>query len=89
MRRRFISTIWTPCPNVPALWTTAVGTAGGCWFSQCHPEPTVAGIAAATALVASMDRHVRTPCLPSPSQNPPSGSAWVHEIKHDGYRLIT
>jgi bifunctional non-homologous end joining protein LigD len=29
---------------------------------------------------------VRKPCLPSPS--PPSGSAWVHEIKHDGYRLI-
>jgi bifunctional non-homologous end joining protein LigD len=28
------------------------------------------------------------PCLPSPSQLPPSGSAWVHEIKHDGYRLI-
>ena len=28
------------------------------------------------------------PCLPSPSQKPPSGSAWVHEIKHDGYRLM-
>jgi bifunctional non-homologous end joining protein LigD len=29
------------------------------------------------------------PCLPIPSQKPPSGSAWVHEIKHDGYRLMT
>jgi bifunctional non-homologous end joining protein LigD len=28
------------------------------------------------------------PCLPTPSQTPPSGSAWVHEIKHDGYPLI-
>jgi bifunctional non-homologous end joining protein LigD len=28
------------------------------------------------------------PCLPSPSHKPPSGSAWVHEIKFDGYRLI-
>jgi bifunctional non-homologous end joining protein LigD len=28
------------------------------------------------------------PCLPTPSRNPPRGSAWVHEIKHDGYRLI-
>ena len=28
------------------------------------------------------------PCLPTPSQKAPSGSAWVHEIKHDGYRLI-
>jgi hypothetical protein len=28
------------------------------------------------------------PCLPSPSQKAPSGSAWVHEIKHDGYRVM-
>jgi bifunctional non-homologous end joining protein LigD len=28
------------------------------------------------------------PCLPTPSQKPPGGSPWVHEIKHDGYRLI-
>jgi bifunctional non-homologous end joining protein LigD len=28
------------------------------------------------------------PAYPAPSQKPPSGSAWVHEIKHDGYRLI-
>jgi bifunctional non-homologous end joining protein LigD len=28
------------------------------------------------------------PCLPSPAQRPPTGSDWVHEIKHDGYRLM-
>jgi bifunctional non-homologous end joining protein LigD len=28
------------------------------------------------------------PCLPSPAQRPPVGPAWVHEIKHDGYRLM-
>src|SRR5262249_23223277 len=28
------------------------------------------------------------PCLPSPSERPPSGPDWVHEIKHDGYRLM-
>ena len=28
------------------------------------------------------------PCLPSPADNPPSGSNWIHEIKHDGYRLM-
>ena len=32
--------------------------------------------------------RLHTPCLPTPSEKPPSGSAWVHEIKHDGYRLI-
>src|ERR1051325_10085411 len=28
------------------------------------------------------------PCLPSPAKVPPSGPQWVHEIKHDGYRLL-
>jgi bifunctional non-homologous end joining protein LigD len=28
------------------------------------------------------------PCLPSPADKPPSGPDWVHEIKHDGYRLM-
>jgi bifunctional non-homologous end joining protein LigD len=29
-----------------------------------------------------------TPCNPSRALKPPSGLDWVHEIKHDGYRLI-
>ena len=24
------------------------------------------------------------PCLPSLADKPPSGSTWIHEIKHDG-----
>jgi ATP dependent DNA ligase domain len=28
------------------------------------------------------------PCIPSCAPKPPSGPGWVHEIKHDGYRLI-
>jgi bifunctional non-homologous end joining protein LigD len=28
------------------------------------------------------------PCLPSSADRPPSGSNWIHEIKHDGYRLM-
>jgi len=28
------------------------------------------------------------PCLPSPAPKPPSGAGWIHEIKHDGFRLI-
>ena len=28
------------------------------------------------------------PCLPSPAERPPVGPAWVHEIKHDGFRLM-
>src|SRR4051794_41307802 len=28
------------------------------------------------------------PCLPSPADRPATGSNWIHEIKHDGYRLM-
>jgi bifunctional non-homologous end joining protein LigD len=28
------------------------------------------------------------PCLPSPVAKPPKGSTWLHEIKHDGYRMM-
>jgi bifunctional non-homologous end joining protein LigD len=28
------------------------------------------------------------PCIPTRAAKPPSGRDWVHEIKHDGYRLI-
>ena len=28
------------------------------------------------------------PCQPLKADRPPSGPSWVHEIKHDGYRLM-
>jgi bifunctional non-homologous end joining protein LigD len=28
------------------------------------------------------------PCLPSPAKAPPSGLGWIHEIKHDEFRVI-
>ena len=28
------------------------------------------------------------PCLPTKAPQPPSGNAWLHEIKHDGFRVI-
>jgi ATP-dependent DNA ligase len=28
------------------------------------------------------------PCLPTKATEPPSGSLWLHEIKHDGFRVI-
>jgi bifunctional non-homologous end joining protein LigD len=26
--------------------------------------------------------------LPSPAERPPSGPGWLHEIKHDGFRIM-
>jgi ATP-dependent DNA ligase len=28
------------------------------------------------------------PCIPTLATKPPAGPQWIHEIKHDGYRLI-
>ncbi len=28
------------------------------------------------------------PCLPTPAKAPPSGPGWLHEIKHDGMRIM-
>jgi bifunctional non-homologous end joining protein LigD len=28
------------------------------------------------------------PCLPSSADFPPSGPGWLHEIKHDGFRIM-
>jgi ATP-dependent DNA ligase len=28
------------------------------------------------------------PCLPTKASKPPSGALWLHEIKHDGFRVI-
>jgi bifunctional non-homologous end joining protein LigD len=27
------------------------------------------------------------PCIPTRAAKPPAGPDWVHEVKHDGYRL--
>ena len=28
------------------------------------------------------------PCLPSPVKAPAAGPGWIHEIKHDGFRIM-
>ncbi len=35
-------------------------------------------------------RHGRRyePCLPRLAKEPPAGSGWIHEIKHDGFRIL-
>jgi bifunctional non-homologous end joining protein LigD len=38
-------------------------------------------------LVVRADGFV-DPCIPALADKPPAGPGWVHEIKHDGYRLI-
>jgi bifunctional non-homologous end joining protein LigD len=32
--------------------------------------------------------HFIEPCLPSPAKDVPAGPQWIHEIKHDGFRIL-
>src|SRR5271170_6093693 len=38
----------------------------------------------------ALERPVRRfdPCLPRPAKRPPAGTGWIHEIKHDGFRIV-
>ena len=38
--------------------------------------------------VTARPNGIIAPCIPTPAGKPPSGADWIHEIKHDGYRLI-
>ena len=42
----------------------------------------------ATFSAMPLARGFVPPCLPTKAPQPPSGDAWVHEIKHDGFRII-
>jgi bifunctional non-homologous end joining protein LigD len=39
------------------------------------------------ALSVSLSGFIQ-PCLPSRADRPPSGPGWIHEIKHDGFRMM-
>jgi ATP-dependent DNA ligase len=38
--------------------------------------------------VMPLPRGFVPPCLPTKAPQPPSGDTWLHEIKHDGFRVI-
>jgi len=39
-------------------------------------------------MLRSLPAGFIAPCLPTKADTPPSGEAWLHEIKHDGFRVI-
>jgi bifunctional non-homologous end joining protein LigD len=41
---------------------------------------------ASRELQRQLPRYQR--CLPRPAKKPPAGPGWIHEIKHDGFRIL-
>jgi bifunctional non-homologous end joining protein LigD len=46
------------------------------------------GAASANARDLTLQAGFIPPCLPMTAPNAPSGTQWLHEIKHDGFRVI-
>ena len=40
------------------------------------------------AMLRSLPAGFIAPCLPTKADTLPSGEMWLHEIKHDGFRII-
>src|SRR5690349_8336486 len=60
-------------------------------IEPCLPSPFRQVFSSLGTLTLSLRTHPRghiKPCLPLPAERPPSGPDWLHEIKHDGFRII-
>jgi hypothetical protein len=55
---------------------------------RLRPQPYVAAIMALLRERTHPELEFIEPCLPSPVNAPPSGPGWIHEIKHDGFRIL-
>src|SRR6478736_1261981 len=57
----------------------------------CSRDRTVMAVQRKKPATIGIEAHfpgLIRPCQPSKVARPPSGPLWVHEIKHDGYRLM-
>jgi bifunctional non-homologous end joining protein LigD len=58
------------------------------------PQPSLSS-ATMSSVIRELQRRVRAeqsvppfnPCLPRAADKPPAGPGWIHEIKHDGFRI--
>src|SRR5215207_9042836 len=56
--------------------TTACPNRGWCVISRAMFKP------------SGLPAGFLSPCLPTNTDTPPRGLLWLHEIKHDGFRVI-
>ena len=58
-----------------------------CWIRLPARPSYISRMSSLSSLTRAAPAGFIEPC-PSPADTPPSGSNWIHEIKHDGYRLM-
>jgi bifunctional non-homologous end joining protein LigD len=66
--------------------------AGAIVANKAGPDSKVAIVPAQFYSFRMLQRTLQVgfiaPCLPTKTDKLPSGSQWLHEIKHDGFRII-
>jgi ATP-dependent DNA ligase len=55
---------------------------------MCAPRFDAPGLCAYRPAMPPLPPGFVPPCLPTKTRQPPSGDAWLREIKHDGFRII-
>jgi len=53
-----------------------------------RPDSIPAGLGIILAACCGVRNRFIEPCLPSRAKRPPAGPDWIHEIKHDGFRIM-
>jgi ATP dependent DNA ligase domain len=88
-----VLTCFNQCARCPPEWASEPG-------SIPHPNPELhyARLCCQVRLSSGMSafsnrRRVQgsiplQPCIPRRAHSPPNGDGWVHEIKHDGFRIL-
>ena len=51
-------------------------------------KPRIIGMVLLRERIARRGVGAIEPCLPSPAKRPPAGLGWIHEMKHDGFRIM-
>jgi bifunctional non-homologous end joining protein LigD len=70
-------------PMLRRFWRDTRGTAG-----QAVDRPASPDYLPDMLLARTLPAGFIAPCLPMTAPRPPSGPLWLHEVKHDGFRVI-
>jgi ATP-dependent DNA ligase len=52
------------------------------------PHSAIQTVACSSVSRSRLTSGFFSPCLPQSAQEPPDGPGWLHEIKHDGFRIM-
>src|SRR5580700_12314104 len=91
--RLWPSLIRVVCPRSPSGTLRELFRGGkACSIAHCLRPSVLSGCQSVAIYRSMLKRHLPAgfvvPAQPVEREKPPTGAEWIHEIKHDGYRMI-